>query len=115
MKAAVADRYGPAQIVQIREVPKPQPKSNEVVVRVRASSVEIADARIRGMRVPTGLSPLARLAMGLTKPNCPILGLELAGDVETVGSDVSRFKPGDRVVGSPGFRLGCHAEYCTLA
>lgn len=115
MKAAVAERYGPAQIVQIREVPKPQPKSNEVLVRVRASSVEIADARIRGMRVPTGLSPLMRLAMGLTKPKCSILGLELAGDVEAVGSNVSRFEPGDRVVGSPGFRLGCHAEYCTLA
>ena len=115
MKAAVCERYGPPEVVQIREVPKPVPADGEVLVKAFATTVNSGDARVRAFRVPRGLGLAMRLKLGLTKPKQPILGFEMAGQVEAVGSAVTRFQPGDRVVASRGFDFGCHAEYVTVA
>ena len=114
MKAAVCERYGPPEVVHIREVPKPVPVDSEVLVKVYATTVNSGDARVRALRVPRGLGLPMRLKLGFTKPKNSILGFELAGQVESVGSAVTRFQPGDRVVASRGFDLGCHAEYATV-
>jgi NADPH:quinone reductase-like Zn-dependent oxidoreductase len=115
MKAAVCERYGPPEVVQIREVPTPVPADGEVLVRAVATTVNSGDTRVRALRVPRGLRLAMRLKLGLTKPKQPILGFETAGQVEAVGRAVTRFQPGDRVVASRGFDFGCHAEYVTVA
>lgn len=115
MKAAVCERYGPPEVVQIREVPKPEPADGEVLIRSAATTVNSGDARVRALRVPRGLKLPMRLKLGATKPKSPILGFEVAGEVEAVGSGVTRFQPGDRVVASHGFDFGCHAEYVAVA
>jgi NADPH:quinone reductase-like Zn-dependent oxidoreductase len=115
MKAAVCERYGPPEVVQIRDVPMPVPKAGELLVESRAATVNSGDARLRALRVPRGMSALMRVTMGITKPRRSILGFEVAGQVTAVGSDVTGFRPGDRVVASRGFEFGCHAEYITVA
>ena len=108
MKAAVFRRYGPPDVVRIEEVPRPEPKANELLVRVRATTVSAGDARLRSARVPPGFGVLMRLGFGISGPRRPILGWEFAGDVVAVGPSVSRFAPGDKVF---GVRMGSHAEY----
>jgi NADPH:quinone reductase-like Zn-dependent oxidoreductase len=115
MKAAVCERYGPPEVVQIREVPKPVPADGEVLVKVFATTVNSGDTRVRALRVPRGLSLPVRLRLGLTKPKQPVFGFEMAGQVEAAGTAVTRFQPGDRVVASRGFDFGCHAEHVTVA
>ena len=115
MKAAVCERYGPPEVVQIKDVPMPVPKAGELLVESRAATVNSGDARLRALRVPRGMSALVRVTMGVTKPRRPILGFEMAGRVTEVASDVTGFRPGDRVVASRGFKFGCHAEYITVA
>jgi NADPH:quinone reductase-like Zn-dependent oxidoreductase len=115
MKAAVCESYGPPEVVQIREVPKPIPADGEVLVKSFATTVNSGDARVRALRVPRGLKLLMRLKLGLTKPKQAILGFETAGQIDAVGSAVTSFKPGDRVVASRGFDFGCHAEYVSVA
>jgi NADPH:quinone reductase-like Zn-dependent oxidoreductase len=115
MRAAVCERYGPPEVVQIREVPTPVPADGEVLVKAFATTVNSGDTRLRALRVPRGMSPMVRLSMGISKLRQPVLGFELAGQVETVGSAVTRFQPGDRVVASRGFKFGCHAEHITVA
>ena len=115
MKAAVCQRYGPPEVVQLAEVPTPVPADDEVLVEAFATTVNSGDTRVRALRVPRGLRLPMRLKLGLTKPKQPILGFELAGQVEAVGSAVTRFQPGDRVVLSRGFDFGCHAEHVTVA
>jgi len=103
MKAAVYRRGD----VQIREVEKPVPKDHEVLVRIRATTICAADYRLKNF-------PLV-LAWIIGLRNGKILGMELAGTVESVGKDVTRFRPGDQVFGGTGFKLGAHAEYaCAL-
>jgi NADPH:quinone reductase-like Zn-dependent oxidoreductase len=114
MKAAVCERYGPPEVVQIRDVPKPVPADDEVLVEAKAATVNSGDARVRALRVPRGLGLAMRLRLGFTKPKRAILGFEMAGRVEEVGRAVTRFRPGDRVVVSRGFDFGCHAEYATV-
>jgi NADPH:quinone reductase-like Zn-dependent oxidoreductase len=114
MKAAVCERYGPPEVVQIREVPTPAPADREVLLRAFATTVNSGDARLRGLRVPRGMSLPVRLSVGVTKPRQPVLGFEVAGRVEAVGEAVTSFQPGDRVVASRGFKLGCHAEFVTV-
>ncbi len=115
MKAAVCERYGPPEVVQIREMPKPVPADGEVLVKGFATTVNSGDARVRALRVPRGLKLAMRLKLGFNQPKQPVLGFEMAGQVEAVGSSVTRFQPGDRVVASRGFDFGCHAEYVTVA
>jgi NADPH:quinone reductase-like Zn-dependent oxidoreductase len=108
MKAAVYHRYGPPEVVRIEEVPRPDPKTNELLIRVKATTVSAGDSRLRSARVPPGFGVMMRLGFGLVGPRKPILGWEFAGDVAAVGASVSRFAPGDRVF---GVRMGSHAEY----
>jgi NADPH:quinone reductase-like Zn-dependent oxidoreductase len=107
VKAAVYDRYGPPDVVRIREVPKPTPKSGEILIRIRAATVAAGDWRLRRP------SPfLARLFNGLFRPTkVQVLGFELSGEVEAVGPGVSRFKVDDSVFAFTGFGFGAHAEY----
>lgn len=114
MKAAVCEAYGPPEVVQVRDVPKPTPADSEVLIKVAAATVNSGDARVRALRVPRGLSPMVRLRFGLTKPRQPVFGFDAAGQVEAVGAAVTGFQPGDRVVASRGYVLGCHAEHITV-
>lgn len=114
MKAAVCERYGPPEVVRIREVPAPAPAIHEVLVRAVATTVNSGDARLRAMRVPRGLSLPVRLNVGVTRPRQPVFGFDMSGRVEAVGEAVTSFQPGDRVVASRGFDLGCHAELVTV-
>jgi NADPH:quinone reductase-like Zn-dependent oxidoreductase len=115
MKAVVCMRYGPPEVLHIMEVDKPIPRDNEILVKVRATTVAVADSRIRAFRVPSGAWIPARLALGITKPRKGILGVELAGDVEAVGKDVKRFKEGDAIFASTLSNMGGHAEYVCIA
>jgi NADPH:quinone reductase-like Zn-dependent oxidoreductase len=114
MKAAVYRRYGAPHVVSIEELPKPEPRPHEVLIRIRASTVSAADWRARTLQMPPGFALFARPAFGLVAPRKRVLGTELAGEIEAVGRAVTRFATGDRVFAFPGFGLGCHAEYRTV-
>ena len=114
MKAATYQRYGPPDVVNITEMEKPTPKDNEVLIRVHASTVTSGDWRARSLEMPAGFGFLGRLVFGLSKPRQPILGTELAGVIEAVGKDVSKFKTGDEVFAFPGAKMGSHVEYKTM-
>jgi NADPH:quinone reductase-like Zn-dependent oxidoreductase len=109
MRAAVTERYGPPEVVEIRQVPTPAPRAGDVLIRVHATTVSRTDC---GMRQPHPW--FVRLVAGLLRPKLTILGMDFAGEVEAVGAGVTRFKPGDRVFGlSPGV-YGAHAEVLCL-
>jgi NADPH:quinone reductase-like Zn-dependent oxidoreductase len=114
MRAAVVDRYGPPEVVAVREVPRPVPRADEVLVHVAVAAVNSGDARIRAARFPAGFAPLARPAFGLRGPRRPILGNAFAGTVAAVGEDVTAHAPGDEVCGMTGVRMGAHAEYVAV-
>jgi len=116
MKAIIYETYGPPEVLQLRQVEKPSPKSNEILIKVHASSVTTGDVNLRGFTfVPAGFGLLTRLVFGLRKPKKQILGVEFSGEVETVGKDVKQFKPGDRVFGLDGVNFGAYAEYKCVA
>ena len=114
MRAYTYDRFGPPEVLALKEVPKPVPGDHEVLVRIRATTVTAGDWRVRSLEVPRGFGLLSRLALGLSGPRQPILGSELSGEIEAVGKAVTRFRVGDPVFGFTGMRLGCHAEYRCL-
>lgn len=114
MKAAVYERYGPPEVIELRDWPTPQPKAGELLIRVHAASVSSADWRVRSLVMPRGFGPIGRLIFGWRRPRQPILGTELSGVVEAVGPAVTTFRPGDAVLAFPGARMGCHAEYRCL-
>ena len=114
MRAAVIDRYGPPEVVRVAHLPRPVPRSGEVLVQVNAVAVTSADARIRGARFPAGFGVLARAMFGLVRPRRSILGSSFSGVVEVVGSRVSDFAPGDEVCGMTGIKMGAHAEYVAV-
>lgn len=114
MKAVICTKYGPPEVLQIQDVQKPVPKDNEVLVKVHATTVTVADFRIRSFTVPASYWIPARIALGLTKPKKPILGAELAGEVESIGSKVTRFKKGDQIFAATLSDFGAYAEYKCL-
>lgn len=114
MKAIVLKQYGSSDGLQLTEVEKPTPKDNEVLIRVRATTVTAGDAEIRRLNFPIWLMLPIRIYVGFIKPRDFILGQELAGDVVSVGKAVTRFKEGDPVFGTTGIRFGAHAAYVCL-
>jgi NADPH:quinone reductase-like Zn-dependent oxidoreductase len=114
MKAAVYDRYGPPEVVRLVELPKPSAGEQDVLIRVRATTVSSGDWRARSLSVPGGFAFLAPLVFGIRRPRQRVLGTELSGDIEAVGKNVTAFKPGDAVVAFAGAKMGCHAEYVTM-
>jgi len=114
MKAIVCSRYGPPEVLKLQEVEKPSPKDDEVLVRVRATTVTMGDCEIRRFKMPIWLWPLARIGFGFRGPRKRILGQELAGDVDSVGVAVTRFKAGDQVFALTGLHLGAYAEFDSL-
>ena len=113
MKAILHTRFGPPEELQLKEVAKPTPKDNEILIKVRATTVTSTDCNVRNYTfVPWIFQVPARLFMfGVFKPRIHILGIDLAGEVEKVGKDVKRFGAGDHVFGTPGMTFGAHAEY----
>ena len=118
MKAIVCTAYGPPEVLQFQEVDKPVPKDDEVRIKVQATSVHRGDSRMRGLDIPgPGWQKLlARLVLGVRAPRKAILGMELAGDIEAVGSGVTRFQVGDPVFASTVWSgFGAYAEYKCMA
>jgi len=114
MKAVVCTKYGPPEVLQPREVEKPVPKDNEILIKVHATTVTSGDTRIRGFKVPLSFWLPARIALGFRSPKINILGAELAGEIKSVGKDVKKFKAGDQVFAYPGHHGGGYAEYTCI-
>jgi NADPH:quinone reductase-like Zn-dependent oxidoreductase len=114
VKAAVVTRYGPPEVVELRDLPDHKPRAGELTIRVHASSVTAADWRIRSGTVPRGFGLLVRLALGWRGPRQSVLGSAMAGEVVALGEGVTRFAVGDRVFAMTGVRMGGHAERAVL-
>lgn len=111
MKAVVVTQYGPPEVLQIKEVEKPQPKDNEVLIKIHATTAHAGDSRVRRS------DPLlvVRLLYGLFKPRKNLIpGIEISGIIEAVGKEVTLFQPKDAVFGLTGLKLGGYAEYCCV-
>jgi NADPH:quinone reductase-like Zn-dependent oxidoreductase len=113
MRASVINKFGPPDVFQIKDLEKPVPKDNEILIKIWATTVNSADCQLRDLRVPFWAWLPVRIWLGTRMPDL-ILGQELAGEVEAVGKAVNRFQPGDQVFGTAGFRLGAYAEYICL-
>lgn len=111
MKAIICTQYGPPNVLQLQNIEKPIPKKNEVLVKIHATSVSTGDCRIRRFNSPLLFWIPMRLILGLRKPRNPILGVELAGEIEDIGTDVTQFKKGDQIFALTELNLGGYAEY----
>jgi NADPH:quinone reductase-like Zn-dependent oxidoreductase len=109
MKAVVCDRYGPPEVLRIEDIERPVPGPDEVLIRIRATTVNRSDTETR-----QGSPAVARLLTGLRRPRHRVLGTELAGEVEAAGSAVTEFKPGDAVFGVRAWKFGAHAEFVCM-
>jgi NADPH:quinone reductase-like Zn-dependent oxidoreductase len=115
VKAIVHTKYGPPDELELKEVEKPVPKDDEVLIKIHATTVTTSDCNIRNFTfVPKLFLLPSRMQFGFMKPKINILGLDLAGEIEAVGKDVRRFKKGDQVFGTPEPALGAHAEYICI-
>jgi 2-desacetyl-2-hydroxyethyl bacteriochlorophyllide A dehydrogenase len=115
VKAVIWTKYGPPDGLQLREVEKPVPKANEVLIKVHATTVTTGDCEMRSLRIPLSLRLPLRVYNGVTRPKrITILGQELAGEIESVGSEVRTRKEGDQVFAATGLRFGAYAEYVCL-
>jgi NADPH:quinone reductase-like Zn-dependent oxidoreductase len=113
MRAVVCTQYGPPEVLQVKDIAKPIPKSNEVLVKINATAVTPSDCFIRAFKVPTKYWILARLLLGFTKPR-KILGAVLAGEVESAGQNVKRLHQGDQVYAFTKMRMSTYAEYTSV-
>ncbi|KKN49679.1 hypothetical protein LCGC14_0640480 [marine sediment metagenome] len=116
MIAVVSTKYGPPEVLQLKEVEKPTPMDNEILVKIHAASVTMGDCEMRSLKFPGLLKFLIRLGMGFRGPRkkFAIPGQELAGEIEAVGNEVKLFEKGDSVFATTGFHLGAYAEYVCL-
>ena len=120
MKVVVCTKYGAPEVLQFREIEKPLPKDNEVLIKVHATTVHIGDTKIRRLEPGLGpikdffFKPIMRIIMGFRGPRKNILGMELAGKIEAVGKSVKLFKIGDPVFASTEFAFGTYAQYCCM-
>jgi NADPH:quinone reductase-like Zn-dependent oxidoreductase len=120
MKAIICTKYGPPEVLQIKEVDKPEPNDNEVLIKVHATTVHIGDTKIRRLEPGLGpvrdffFKPMMRIMLGFKGPRKKILGMELAGEIEAVGKDVKLFKVGDPIFASTEFRMGAYVQYCCI-
>jgi NADPH:quinone reductase-like Zn-dependent oxidoreductase len=115
MRAAVYRRFGGPEVVHVEELPTPTPGPDDVLIRVHASTVSVADYRARSRDLPKGLWFFGPLTFGAFRPRIRVLGMDAAGVVESVGANVTRFAPGDEVVAMLGSAFGGHAEYARIA
>jgi NADPH:quinone reductase-like Zn-dependent oxidoreductase len=121
MKAVVCSKYGPPEVLQFKDVEKPVPKNNQVLIKVKATTVHIGDTKVRRLEPGLGsvkdffFKPLMRVKLGFNRPRKGILGMELSGEIEAVGKDVTLFKTGDAVFASTEFEFGAYAEYCCMS
>ncbi|GAB6438592.1 NAD(P)-dependent alcohol dehydrogenase [Bacillus luti] len=114
MKAIVYTKYGPPDVLQLKEVEKPSPKENEILVKIKATTVTAGDIRSRSFTVPSSVWIPARITLGFKHPKKQILGMEFSGEVESVGKNVTRFKVGDPVFAATQTNFGSYAEYICL-
>ncbi|MEB2494261.1 NAD(P)-dependent alcohol dehydrogenase [Peribacillus frigoritolerans] len=114
MKAMVCTKYGSPDVLELKEVVKPTPKDNEILVKVHAATVASGDVRVRSFNSPFLLWLPMRIFLGLRKPRKPILGVELSGEIEDTGRNVTKFKKGDQIFAMTGMNFGAHAEYTCL-
>ncbi|MCF6192876.1 MAG: NAD(P)-dependent alcohol dehydrogenase [Kangiellaceae bacterium] len=120
MKAVICTKYGSPEVLQIRQVEKPIPKNNEVLIKIYATTVHIGDTKIRSFKPGMGffldllVKPMMRIMIGFRGPRKKILGMELAGKIETVGKNVTLFRQGDKVFASTELRFGTYAQYICL-
>ncbi|MGE8021652.1 NAD(P)-dependent alcohol dehydrogenase [Peribacillus frigoritolerans] len=114
MKAMVCTKYGSPDVLELKEVVKPTPKDNEILVKVHAATVASGDVRVRSFNSPFLLWLPMRMFLGLRKPRKPILGVELSGEIEDTGRNVTKFKKGDQIFAMTGMNFGAHAEYTCL-
>ena len=114
MKAIICTKYGPPEVLQLREVEKPTPKDDEVLIKIDATAVTASDIFIRSSNVPIQVLIPMRIMLGLCKPRKSIIGLVLAGEIEAIGKEIRRFKVGDQVYGLTGYGLGAYAEYKSM-
>ena len=115
MKAIAWTKYGEPDSLELKEFKKPVPQNNEVLIKIHASTVTAGDTRLRSSKVPFGFWFLTRLAFGLFKPRKQILGMDLSGEIELIGKNVTLFERGDMVYGTTGMKLGANAEYVCLS
>jgi NADPH:quinone reductase-like Zn-dependent oxidoreductase len=114
MKAVICTRYGPPEVLEMREVAKPSPLGNEILIKIHATTVTMGDFRIRSFTVPAAVWLPARIVLGISRPKQAILGIELAGEIEAVGTDVKRFHQGEQVFAATLKGQGAYAEYKCL-
>ena len=116
MKAIVWTKYGPPDVLELRDLEKPTPEDDEVLIRIYATTVTAGDCEMRNLKFPLILSLPMRLWLGFLKPKeNTIPGTELAGEIEAVGKDVKQFKEGDQVFGAASLNFGANAEYICLS
>jgi len=123
MKAVICTSYGPPEVLHLKEVEKPKPKDNEVLIKIKATAVTASDCIIRGFNMPGDhkfpmkqiMGLMMRFYVGFTKPKNSILGLVLSGEIESTGKNIAHFKIGDPVIGFTGYSFGAYAEYKCLS